>query len=183
MKLKISIALTILFANISSVCGQNAPLGYVPFPAPQRVFVPKDPLREIDGKIYSAATMSRFYGLVLEVQPTGIRIRGVYGDPKGTMDGPGVLDWGFGPKKFEEGDGTEFFVEGFPYEVAENDFLQGDMYLAALERGVYTYTTTQGGSRTIHKLVYGNVIHIPINQFMNRAATGLCCCISINSPF
>jgi len=141
MKLNISIALAILFVSISAQSQQ------------QDVFTPKDPLREIDGKILSAATMSKFYGTVLEVQPTGIRMNGIYGKPGGA-------GWFYGPKGIETY-GSEFFVEGFPFEVAENDFLAGDMNLAAKEDGVYTYTTTQGGSRTIHKLVYGKVYHPP----------------------
>ncbi len=140
----------------NGVGGVPSPLNGISVVQPQQqeVFTPKDPLREIDGNILSAATMSKFYGIVLEVQPTGIRVRGIYGKPGG-------MGWFYGPEKFKEGDGVEFFVEGFPYEVAENDFLDGDMNLAALEKGVYTYTTTQGGSRTIHKLVYGNVYHPP----------------------
>jgi hypothetical protein len=141
MKLKISIALATLFVSISVQSQQ------------QEVFTPKDPMREIDEKIYSTATMSKFYGTVLEVQQTGIRVQGIYGKPGG-------MGWNYGPTGVEA-HGSEFFVEGFPYEVAENDFLEGDKNFAALEKGVYTYTTTQGGSRTIHKLVYGNVYHPP----------------------
>jgi hypothetical protein len=141
MKLNISLALATLLVNISVLSQQ------------QEVFTPKDPLREIDGKILSATTMSKFYGIVLEVQPTGIRMQGIYGKP----GGPG---WFYGPTGIEA-HGVEFFVEGFPYEVAENDFLAGDKNFAALENGVHTYTTTQGGSRTIHKLIYGEVYHLP----------------------
>jgi hypothetical protein len=164
MKLKISIALAILFVKVS-VWSQDSMANVGLYSAPpifpvnppvqsqQKNFTPKDPFREIDGKFYSAATMSEFYGTVLEVQPTGIRVQGIYGKPGG-------MGWNYGPKGVEDY-GSEFFVEGYPYEVAENDFLAGDMNLAAKEDGVYAYTTTQGGSRTIHKLVYGKVYHPP----------------------
>ncbi|MGA3145362.1 MAG: hypothetical protein ABSF10_20365 [Verrucomicrobiota bacterium] len=120
---------------------------------------PKDPVREIDGSIVSATTMSEFYGVVLEVQPTGIRVQGEYGDCKESYSSEKFSG-------FKAGEGDEFFVAHFPYDVAVGDrvgrecvqigntFSPGS-YMAALETGTYTYSTVLGGSRTIHKLEYG----------------------------
>ena len=123
----------------------------------QESFYPKDPYRQIGTNIYSAASMSKFYGLVLEVQPNGIRLRGFCGKPGG-------MGWEYGPNKFLKGDGEEFFVEGFPYEIAEGDFLAGDSNYAGWNHGVYTYKTVMGSTRTIHKIIYGKVYHIPPRQ-------------------
>ena len=118
-----------------------------------QTFSPKDPYRIIANTTnVVGAGWVQFYGTVLEVQKGGIRMQAICRAEK--------RDTGFGPKGVDTY-GTEFFVEGFPYEVAENDFLGADQCLCAIEKGVYTYTTTSGASRTIHKLIYGEVYTPP----------------------
>lgn len=52
-----------------------------------------------------------------------------------------------------------FFVAGFPYQVAENESING---YSAKENGVYTYSTTIGGTSTIRKLDYGIPCAVPV---------------------
>ncbi|HEX3988699.1 MAG TPA: hypothetical protein VHZ30_04650, partial [Verrucomicrobiae bacterium] len=56
-------------------------------------------------------------------------------------------------------DETIFFIEGYPYEAEENQYIQT---IAAKESGVYTYTTVLGGTSTIRRFVYGRVCSAPV---------------------
>jgi hypothetical protein len=112
--------------------------------AAEHNFVPKDPWRAIDGQTNYAKGegWAAFSGKVLEVQPTGIRVNGSYGIP------PDIFP--------EENRGSGiFFVSGFPYQVAENEIIDGRNKYTAKENGVYTYPTAIGGTSTIRKLDYG----------------------------
>jgi len=77
-----------------------------------------------------------FSGEVIEVQPRGIRVRGLV--DKGNA-------------------GSVFFIERFPYQVAEESFVSG----AAKAAGVYTYPTVLGGTSTIHNFDYGLISTAP----------------------
>lgn len=120
----------------------------------QQQFVPRDPYRIINGETnYVYPKGVQFYGTVLEVQKTGIRIMGLYGDPR-------TLESNYGPNGTDD-HGSEFFVANFPYPVAENDFISGDKHLFAFPAGIYEYTTTLGASRSIHKLDFGEIFTPP----------------------
>jgi len=112
----------------------------------EKVFIPKDPWRFIDGKtnyavnIFSSDRWYEFEGKVIEVQPSGIRVMGGYGKPVYEYQG-------------DYSDGVEFFVANFPYECAENETVKGN--LMAKYEGVYTYPTVMGGTHTIRKFDYG----------------------------
>jgi len=103
----------------------------------------RDPIRVVNGiNIAVGAGWVQFYGKVLEVQPKGVRLEGFYKGNGGVPD-------------------EDFFVENFPFQVAENDFVGGGAEkLFAIPAGVYTYKTAIGGSRTIHKLDYG-AVYVP----------------------
>jgi hypothetical protein len=101
----------------------------------------RDPWRKVNGTVVrTTASWMWFYGTVLEVQPTGIRVNGSYSSLDGRQQG--ALE-------------SEFFVANFPYQVAEGDVISGSDSYLALPAGVYTYTTVLGGNRTIHELDYG----------------------------
>ena len=104
----------------------------------------RDPWRVLDGKIVQPSEQwDYFLGDVLEVQKSGIRIDGRYTGFDGT---PGYTG--------------EFFVANFPYQTAEGDKIDMSSFYLAKPAGVFTYVTTAGGSRTIHKLDYGT-IYVP----------------------
>ena len=115
-------------------------------------WIPDDPWRVIDGKTNwaKAPGWMQFAGKVVEVQPKGIRIHGIYGEP-GTV----VYD----PKDYDIN--KDFFVRGFPYSVAENDFIGSVMHLTGMLNGTYTYPTVTGGSATLHELLYGEPCSAP----------------------
>ena len=114
------------------------------------ILVPRDPYRVVDGSVWNLTGIDSqngwvgFSGKVLEVQPTGVRVEGYY------------TGYGYGD--------AEFFVQDFPYQVAEGETLQDDAvsktFYCAKKSGTYTYSTAIGGSRTIRKLEYGT-IYVP----------------------
>src|ERR1035438_10233217 len=95
----------------------------------------KDPWRVIDGVTYKVSEDSGwvvFFAHVVSVHPKGVMVLGTY---EGTF-----------------GEEREFFLEGFPYSVAEVDFFlvgKDNALWAAKPSGTYTYTTAIGGSRTV----------------------------------
>ncbi len=117
-------------------------------------FAPKDPYRII-GNTTNAVNQKwdRFYGVVLQVQTEGIRVRGLHGKN-------GQFDPFYGPNPFKEGKGVEFFVKGFPYPVADDDFIEGESNYYALQDGLFAYDSITG-KRTLHCLNYGKVYRIP----------------------
>lgn len=107
-------------------------------------WMPKHPWRILGGKTNWAKgdDWVQFVGKVVEVQPNGVRLEGHYGSP-------GFVEYS------SEVYYNDFFVEGFPFQMAEGDLVTERLALTAKESGTYTYPTTLGGSRTIHKLIYG----------------------------
>ena len=112
-------------------------------------FVALDPVRVLDGQTEMAngKGWDWFEGRVIEVQPTGIRVSGLYTQAGG--DSQNMTELLYQPQ--------EFFVRNFPYSVAENDRLSSTVHYTAKIAENYSYTTTLGGSRTIHCLDYGMI--------------------------
>ena len=111
---------------------------------PEAPRIAKDPWRILDGKtnIESESTgWIRFSGKVTNVHPGGVMLSGYYGP------------------SFNSVEPTDFFVANFPYSVAEEDRVgpSGNAWYLAKPAGTYTYTTVLGGSRTVHKLDYGEI--------------------------
>lgn len=109
-------------------------------------FVPRDPWRIINGTTNFAKGNDwyQFEGKILEVQPEGIRVSGLYSVPGGYVMSYASI--------YQE---KEFFVKHFPYRVAEDDVIRVDGKYTAKISDNYTYPTAIGGSRTIHCLDYG----------------------------
>lgn len=110
-------------------------------------FVARDPIRIIGGKTERVNGNGWFWfeGKVVEVQPAGIRVLGLYTNPGGNTER--MMEVLYEPQ--------EFFVQNFPYSVAEDDRLSMSQHYTAKISDNYTYTTVLGGSRTIHSLNYG----------------------------
>ena len=87
-----------------------------------------------------------FWGTVIEVQPTGIRMHG------GTMLLPGV--------------DAVFFIEHYPYSVADDSYIS---WQVAKDAGLYTYMTVLGASATIHKFDYGTICEAPAASVPSEA--------------
>jgi len=129
-------------------------------------FVPRDPWREIGGQTTYAqgSNWVQFVGRVLQSTPDGIRVKGYYGTP---MQLPDNLYEPFLVRSDDKTqllvpDNEEFFIQGFPYQLADNDFISWPSRLVALNDGVYSYGTVGGSTRTLHKLTYGRVVQAPI---------------------
>ena len=109
-----------------------------------------DPLREIDG-VTNLVTdhWMQFSGTVLQVHPgEGVRMDGTYFCPADTT----------GESRYT----GEFFVSGFPYEVAENDEIgTGLQIFRAMKGDIYDYKTIGGSTRSLHQLVYGTPVKLP----------------------
>lgn len=112
----------------------------------------RDPFRLVGGVVWKLVGNEltngwvKFEGKIIQVQKTGVLIHGFFtGYPS-------------------EGDGADFFVENFPYEMAEGENVGFDdktkTFLYAKIAGLQTYTTVMGASRTIRKLDYG-AIYVP----------------------
>lgn len=112
----------------------------------QLLFLAENPWRVVGGETNSVVADGwvHFYGHVIDVQPKGILVQGF---------------WREVPERAEMA--LDFFVVGFPYQVADGDLLMGDRYYMAKQVGMYTYVTVLGGSRTVRKLDYGAVIYAP----------------------
>lgn len=107
----------------------------------------RDPNRQIGGTVWTlqgpdanSGWMS-FFGQVVNVQPNGVCISGHYS--------------GFG----DAASPVLFFVENFPYSVADGDKIGMPYIYMAKDAGTYLYST-QFGSSTIHMLDYGK-IYVP----------------------
>ena len=118
-------------------------------------FIPENPWREINGVTNYAKGdgWKEFYGKVLEVQPTGIRVRGRIYIPSLNLHGVSIAD---------VSDGEEFFIANFPYRVADETILEPSSKYVAKESGLFTYPTVTGGSHTIKKLDYGQPCEEPL---------------------
>jgi hypothetical protein len=162
------LALTFIFASVLlSIYGQpgqiqgpsmNQRSGVIaPNPVNQPVappstatkFVPTDPVRVINGQPERADGNDWYWfeGTVIEVQPGGIRVSGLYTRVGGD-------EYKMAESLYEP---HEFFVRNFPYSVAENDRLLSTEHYAAKASDVYSYTTVLGGSKTLHALDYGTI--------------------------
>jgi hypothetical protein len=113
-------------------------------------FVPRDPWRAIDGATnYIKKDGVEFCGKVMDVTKDGARIEGSFGELFETTYAPRVYNY------------DDFFVANFPFEVVNNQVIPASQHLMAWHVGTYTYSTVNGGSRTIKKLDYGIPCEIP----------------------
>ncbi len=113
-------------------------------------FVPRDPWRAIDGATnYVKKDGVEFCGKIMDVTKDGVRIEGEFGELFGTGYFPGVYDY------------EDFFVANFPFDVVNDQVIPASQHLMAWRSGTYTYSTVNGGSRTIKKLDYGIPCEIP----------------------
>jgi hypothetical protein len=113
-------------------------------------FVPRDPWRAINGATnYVKIDGVVFCGKIVDVTKEGVRIEGSFGK---------LFDTHYNPTVYEYQD---FFVANFPFEVVTDQVIPESEYLMAWQVGTYTYSTVNGGSRTIKKLDYGTPSNPP----------------------
>lgn len=127
-------------------------------------FMPINPWRMLDGKIYNAKDESWFQitGKILEVRPNGILVVGEFGPPLETPSGE-----------------HEYFVENFPlqnYPMADDDVITYPMNFVAhydpRSMFKYTNTTIDLSVHTIRKLDYGQIVDSPppdlVKQWLSK---------------
>jgi TPR repeat protein len=111
-------------------------------------FVPRDPWRAIDEATnYVKTDGVEFCGKIVDVSKEGVRIEGSFGDLFQTSYYPSESGY------------SDYFVANFPFSVVNDQIISEGQHLMAWYVGTYTYSTVNGGSRTIKKLDYG----IPCN--------------------
>lgn len=125
-------------------------------------WTPDDPWRIIDGKTNWAKGQNWYQlaGRVVEVQPHGIRVEGVY------TDRPGYLTH----RLDDYSDKKDFFIRDFPYAVAEGDVIGESMNLTGVANGIYSYPTVLGASKSLHEFVYGKPCGEPQESIDARKA-------------
>ena len=107
-------------------------------------FIPRDPWRVLDGVTnYIKSSGVEFCGKVVDITENGVRIEGEYGKLFSTSYNPTYLDY------------SDFFVANYPFEAVNDTVILPNEHLMAWYVGTYTYSTVNGGSRTIKKLDYG----------------------------
>ncbi len=109
-------------------------------------WAPQDPWRLIESTTNYARGRGwvQFMGKVVDVADNGIRVAGVYGEPM-------EIEY----FSSQEHNYKDFWIENFPYQVANDDVIGTTVNYTALEAGTYSYKTVNGGSRTIRKFDYG----------------------------
>jgi len=119
----------------------------------KQLFQPKDPWRNVDGRIVSAKAEDflQFSGEVLAVRTNGILIDGVFGQPVEPTS-----------------DECRFFVENFPngkYPLADGEAITTNMNFVAHVGGKTTYqfadTTFATGMQTVRRLDYEQAVDNP----------------------
>ena len=114
-------------------------------------FIPRDPWRAINGETnFVKLDGVEFCGKVVDVTPHGVRISGDFDE---------LFNASYFPNT--SSDYTDFFVTNFPFEVVNDQVIPENEHLMAWYVGTYTYSTVNGGSRTIKKLDYGIPCGIP----------------------
>jgi hypothetical protein len=107
-------------------------------------FIPRNPWRDLNGNTNYIKTHGvGFCGKVVDITKDGVRIDGQFGE---------LFRIGYDPKSNDNGD---FFVANFPFTVVNDQIISENEHLMAWHVGTYTYSTVNGGSRTIRKLDYG----------------------------
>ena len=119
----------------------------------KQLFQPKDPWRNIDGKVCNAKDKDwlQFTGQVLEVKTNGVLLVGDFGPP---------LEPGFGERKY--------FVENFPsddYAFADGEEITTNLNFVAHMGGKTTFqfihTKIDLGVETVRRLDYGKIVTSP----------------------
>lgn len=111
----------------------------------RQAFVPHDPWRVFYGITnYVKLRGVEFSGKVMDITSGGVRIQGEFGTLFGTDYSPD-----------SEQNYDDFFIAHYPYDVVNGQVIPSSYHLMAWYVGTYTYTTVNGGSRTIRKLDYG----------------------------
>lgn len=131
----------------------------------KQLFQPKDPWREIDGKICSAkeADWFQFTGRVLEVKTNGILIAGDFGEP---------LEPGFGKRNY--------FVENFPndtYPFADDEDIDTTMNFVAHMGGktTFQYSDSKDANAvvTVRRLDYGKIVNSPPADLVQKSSSSI----------
>ena len=121
-------------------------------------FVPLSPWRELNGQTnYIKIDGVEFCGKIMDVSKDGVRIEGDYGDLFETQYIPSIHNY------------TDYYVANFPFEVVDGQIVSENKHLMAWYVGTYTYTTVNGGSRTIKKLNYGTPCDPPAELIKAQA--------------
>ncbi|HZL13642.1 MAG TPA: hypothetical protein VFC85_05815 [Verrucomicrobiae bacterium] len=116
-----------------------------------RDFIPDDPWRTFLGWTNNVKTNGvEFCGKVMDVTKDGIRVEGEFGE---------LFQTSYNPDDFEYHD---FFVANYPFTTINDEIISGSKHKMAYRAGTYTYSTVNGGSRTILKLDYGIPCDAPI---------------------
>jgi hypothetical protein len=107
-------------------------------------FVPDNPWRSINEQTnYIKINGVEFCGKVVDVMKDGVRVEGKWGDLFTTSYLPEMYDY------------KDFFVANYPFDVVNDHVIEASEHQMAWYVGTYTYSTINGGSRTIEKLDYG----------------------------
>lgn len=113
-------------------------------------FVPLNPWRAINGATnYVKVHGVEFCGKVVDVTKDGVRIDGEFAN---------LFEANYSPSLYEYHD---FFVANYPFDVVNDHVISESEHQMAWYVGTYTYSTVNGGSRTIKKLDYGIPCGIP----------------------
>lgn len=116
----------------------------------EKNFIPENPWREVNGETnYIKINGQEFCGKVVDVTKDGVRIDGEWGDFDNTGYFPNSYDY------------KDFFVANYPFDVVTDHIIESNEHQMARYVGTYTYSTVNGGSRTIQKLDYGTPCEPP----------------------
>ena len=158
MKIKAAIiSIGFLFLATVAKCGPNGAasvadsfLNHIVATAPNdpnaavRNCVPENPWRALDGETnYIKLKGVEFCGKVVDVSKDGIRVEGKWGDLFTTSYYPSVAEY------------SDFYVANYPFTTINDQVIHPEGHEMAWYVGTYTYSTVNGGSRTIPKLDYG----------------------------
>jgi hypothetical protein len=175
MKIKTTaVIVAILFYVTIGKCGPNgagvvannplnsivatAPVVQPVYRDPSLDFIPENPWRSLDGETnYIKTDGVEFCGKVVDVTPNGIRVEGEFG---------GLFETSYSSSS--DADYHDFFVAHYPFQAVNDQVIYESEHNMAWSVGTYTYSTAQGGSRTIRKLDYGIPCEAP-QKLVERA--------------
>ena len=127
-------------------------------------FIPRDPWRVLNGRTnYIKINGREFCGKVVDVTSDGIRIEGEFDE---------LFAASYRGDIFKDAKYPDFFVANYPFSVINDQIIKETDHQMAWSVGTYTYSTVNGGSRTIKKLDYGIPCDPPAEliQKQNEAA-------------